>query len=349
MNKCLKRLGFVRCPQEHAVYTRRKAGQLLVVGIYVDDLIVTGTNVTEISKFKQQMSAEFDMSDLGLLSYYLGIEVSQKEGRICLKQAAYAKRVLEKSGMLECNPTKYPMEAKLHVGKDEFGTPVDSTDYRRVIGCLRYLTHTRPDLMYAVGIASRYMEKPTQKHQQIVKQILRYVKGTMDFGLTYEKDDRKHEVLGYTNSSWISDLDDSKSTGGMAFYLNKNLVSWSSQKQKTVALSSCEAEFMAATAATCQGIWLAGLLQEITRVDAPPIQLYVDNKSAMDLMKNPVFHGRSKHINMRFHFIRDCVERGEISVIHVRFEEQRADIFTKALPKLKFAEMRELLGVKDLR
>ncbi|KAL4589803.1 hypothetical protein LXL04_002713 [Taraxacum kok-saghyz] len=275
LNKFLKGLGFARCPQEHAVYTRRKVGQLLVVGIYVDDLIVTGTNVTEISKVKQQMSAEFDISDLGLLSYYLGIEVSQREGRIRLKQAAYTKRVLEKSGMLECNSTKYPMEAKLHVGKDEFGTPVDSTDYRRVIGCLRYLTHIRPDLMYAVGIASRYMEKPTQKHQQFVKQILRYVKGTMDFGLTYEKDDRNHEVLGYTDSSWISDLDNSKSTGGMAFYLNKNLVSWSSQKQKTVAL-----------------------------------------------------------------------ELGEISVIHVRSEEQRADIFTKALPKLKFAEMRELLGTR---
>ncbi|KAI3724748.1 hypothetical protein L2E82_36536 [Cichorium intybus] len=172
--------------------------------------------------------------------------------------------------MIECNPTKYPMEAKLHVGKDEFGTPVDSTDYRRVIGCLRYLTHTRPDLMYVVGM---------------------YVVGIA--------------------SSW-------------------------------------EAEFMAATGgAACQGIWLAGLSHELTRVDLRPVRLYVDNKSA-DLMKNPVFHGRSKHSNMRFHFIRDCVERGEISVAYVRSEEQRADILTKALPKLKFAEMRKLLGVKDL-
>lgn len=126
LHRCLKGLGFVRCPQEHDVYTRRKAGEVLVVGIYVDDLIVTGTNVAEIKKFKEQMSTEFDMSDLGLLSYYLGIEISQREGCIYLKQAAYAKLVLERSGMIECNSTKCPMEAKSHVGKDEFGTPVDS-------------------------------------------------------------------------------------------------------------------------------------------------------------------------------------------------------------------------------
>lgn len=144
------------------------------------------------------------------------------------------------------------------------------------------------------------------------------------------------------------DLDDRRGTTGTLFYFSDNLVTWSSQKQQTVALSSCEAEFMAATSAACQAVWLRNLLKDLTGWESSSVKLYVDNKLAIELMKNPVFHGRSKHIDTKFHFIRECVEKEIITVEHINGEEQRADVLTKALPRIKYIEMRNLLGVKNL-
>jgi len=199
---------------------------------------------------------------------------------------------------------------KLH--KDLDGTPTDSTEYRRIIGCLRYLLHTRPDLSYSVGIASRYMERPTITHHKVVKQILRYLRGIVHYGLVYVKGNQEVGIVGYSDSDLVGDQDGRRSTSGMAFYLNESLISWNSQKQKTLALSSCEVEFMAATTAACQGLWLRNLISELTSLKLKPVILFIDNKSAIALMKNPVFHGRSKHIDTRFHFIRREIERGGI-------------------------------------
>ncbi|KAJ9560140.1 hypothetical protein OSB04_005300 [Centaurea solstitialis] len=348
LDKCLKGLKFERCGLEHAVYTRKEGGNLLIVGVYVDDLVVTGNCDEDVKYFKEQMSREFEMSDLGLLSYYLGIEVSQHEDGISLKQTAYAKNVLLKAGMEDCNPSQFPMEHKEELTKDEEGVLVDPTQYRSIIGGLRYLTHTRPDISYAVGIVSRFMERPTLKHMQAVKRILRYVRGTVDYGLIYVQEHKGDAIIGFSDSNHARDAEDRRSTGGMAFYLNENLITWGSKKQQCVALSSCEAEFMAATTATCQGIWVSRLVHEITGKKVGPFMLYLDNKSTVDLIKNPVFHGRSKHIDLKYHFIRECVERGDVIVKRVCSKEQRADIFTKPLPRLQFIEMRRMLGVKNL-
>ncbi|KAG6524466.1 hypothetical protein ZIOFF_014375 [Zingiber officinale] len=349
LNRSLKELSFKICNQEHAVYTRGKREASILVGVYVDDLIVTGRSTEGINKFKQQMMTEFEMSDLGLLSYYLGIEVEQQKSRILLRQSAYAKKILSQFQMADCNATKQPMEPKTPLHKDLEGTPIDATEYRRIIGCLRYLLHTRPDLSYSVGMASRYMEKPTSMHHKVVKQILRYLKGTIYFGLAYTKGPQEISIFGYSDSDLAGDLDGRKSTSGMAFYFNESLVSWNSQKQKTVALSSCEAEFMAATTAACQALWLRSLVSELTGEEPKPVTLFVDNRSAIALMKNPVFHGRSKHIDTKFHFIRECVEKGQIMVEFINTGEQRADALTKALPGVKLAAMRQLLGIRDLQ
>lgn len=302
--------------------------------------------MSAISEFKAQMASKFDMSDLGKLNYYLGIEVKQGKGYIQLNQSGYARKILNKGGMLHCNPTKVPMHPKDVIGKDESGTEVNSTEFKSVVGGLRYLVHTRPDIAYSVGIVSRFMERPTLLHQSAVKRILRYVQGTLDFGLTYVQDSANKVLIGYSDSDLAGNVDDRKSTTGMVFYLNKSLISWTSQKQRCVALSSCEAEFMAATMAACQAIWLKKLLSQITKVDIDPVTLYIDNKSALELAKNPVFHGRSKHIDVRYHFIRECVENGDILVKYVRTEEQCADSLTKALTSVKFEAMRNLLGVR---
>ncbi|KAG6527283.1 hypothetical protein ZIOFF_009380 [Zingiber officinale] len=336
---CLVELGFKKCIQEHAVYTRGEGEASILVGVYVDDLIVTGSSTGIINKFKQQMMIEFEMSDLGLLSYYLGIEVEQQKSRILLRQSTYAKKILSQFKMADCNATKHSMEPKTQLHKDLEGTPVDATEYRRAIGCLRYLLHTRPDLSYPVGMASRYMERLTTMHHKVVKQILRYLKGTIHFGLTYIKGPQEISIFGYSDSDLAGDLNGRKSTSGMTFYFNESLVSWNSQKQKIVAFSSCEAEFMEATTAACHALWLRSLTSELTGEKPKPVTLFVDNKSAIALMKNPVFHGRSKHIDTRFHFIRECVENGQIVVEFINTGEQRADVLTKALSGVKLAVM----------
>ena len=236
----------------------------------------------------------------------------------------------------------------MQLHKDADGEPIDATEYRRIIGCLHYLLHTRPDLSFVIGVASRFMERPTILHQKAVKHILRYLKGTVHYGLVYPRRSSEMVITGYSDSDLAGDMDDRKSTGGMIFYLNDSLISWNSQKQKTVALSSCEAEFMAAIAAACQALWLRSLLAELTGEELKKIKLFVDNKSAIALMKNPDFHGCNKHIDTRFHFIRDCVEDGHIAVEFISSEEQRANALTKALPTARMATMRHLLGVRDL-
>lgn len=230
LDRYLKSLGFSRCTQEYLVYTRKREGKFLIIGVYVDDLLVTRNCHEEVKCFKQEMNEKFEMSDLGLLSHYLGIEVHQDDVGITLKQEAYAKSILTKTRMLHCNPITCPLEHKVQLTKDEEGELVDPTEYRSIVGGLRYLTHTRPDISFVVGVVSRFMEKPTTKHLQAVKGILRYVKGTLDYGLAYTKGEGKVTISGYSDSDLEMDVNDRRSTSGMAFYVNGNLVTWSSQK-----------------------------------------------------------------------------------------------------------------------
>ncbi|KAM3194681.1 hypothetical protein ACQJBY_070996 [Aegilops geniculata] len=348
LDESLCALGFERCPSEHAVYRRGTGGSLLIVGVYVDDLIITGAAMPEIDTFKQQMTTMFRMSDLGKLSYYLGIEVSQERDRIVLGQAAYAKRLLERAGMEDCNPSNTPMEARLKLSKESTAALVDKTTYRSIIGGLRYLVHTRPDISFAVGYLSRFMEKPAADHYAAVKHLLRYVAGTLDHGCAYERGEGVLQLTGYSDSDHAGDTDDRKSTTGVFFFLGKSPVSWQSQKQRVVALSSCEAEYMAATAAACQGIWLSRLLGEMLNKEAARPKLLVDNKSAISLEKNPVFHDRSKHIKIRYNFIRECVEQGRVFIDYVRTSEQLADALTKALGCLAFQELRRRIGMVEI-
>lgn len=195
-----------------------------------------------------------------------------------LRQTGYTKGLLKKAGMFGCNPTPYPMEPREQLNKDNTGKVVDSTVYKSLVGGLTFLVHTRPDIWYAVGMVSCYMERPTVKHLNAVKRIFCYVSGTLEYGLLYTENSRNHLMSGYFYSDLGGNMDDRKRTSGIAFYLSESLVTWVSQKQRCVALSSCEAEFMAATAAACQGIWLNNLLSRIMDVNIGPVVLYIDNQ-----------------------------------------------------------------------
>jgi len=247
-----------------------------------------------------------------------------------------------------CNPANTPMEERLRLSKNSTAAPVDPTHYRRLIGSLRYLVHTRPDLAYAVGYVSRFMERPTVEHQGAVKRILRYLAGTLDFGLHYTKAPGGTRFIGYTDSDLAGDVDTSKSTSGSLFFLGSCLVSWHSIKQKVVALSSCEAEYIAASTAATQALWLSRLLAELLGRGVEVVELKMDSKSALALAKNPVFHEKSKHIRIKYHFLRSCLEDGTIKAEHVSTTDQLADILTKSLGKAKFQEMRGRIGFRQI-
>ncbi|WVZ76853.1 hypothetical protein U9M48_024780, partial [Paspalum notatum var. saurae] len=334
LDSTLKDLGFTRSPLEHGLYAHGEGRSRLLVGVYVDDLIIIGADSKVIDGFKKQMKGEFKMSDLGLLSFYLGIEVQQALGEIILSQAAYASRIVEKASLMGCNPFK--------LSKESSAPPVDSTEYRSLVGSLRYLVNTRLGLAFSVGYVSRFMEKPTEEHLAAVKRIVRYVAGTIQYGCRYKRDSNCG-LKGYSDSDLAGDVDTRKSTTGVLFFLGKSL----SQKQRAVALSSCEAEYIAAATAACQGIWLARHLGDLRSTATEAVELKVHNKSALALIKNPVFHDRSKHIQTRYHFIRESWENGEIMPDFVGTEGQLADILTKALPRSSFEELRTKLGLHE--
>nr|GEV11865.1 ribonuclease H-like domain, reverse transcriptase, RNA-dependent DNA polymerase [Tanacetum cinerariifolium] len=318
LDQNLKSLDFKKCNLEQAVYTKRSKTSTLIVGVYVDDLIITGTPRKEIDLFKSQMEDKFEMSDLGLLAYYLGIEVTQTRGEITIKQTGYINKILKETSMTDSNDTKIPMDPGTKLVKAEDGNSVDATHYRSLIGSLAYLLHTRPDLSYSVGLLSRFMQDPKDHHLKAVKQVIRYIKGTKEHGIIYKKEGGCR-ITGYSDSSYGINTDQGKGTTRIVFYFGESPITWCTQKQAIVALSSCESKFMAATGAACQALWLKRLLSELTGWEEKRITLKVDNISVITLVRNPVFHGRSKNIDIRYHFIRECVENGHINVEHEEF------------------------------
>lgn len=349
LDRTLLSFGFRRSPSEHAIYIRQDDGKQLVIEVYVDDLVITGSNNIDIRSFKKQMATAFKMSDLGLLHYYLGIEVKQGAEGISLSQGTYAGKILEKSGMADCNPCHVPMEPRLKLSKFSTEQPVDATAYRSVVGSLRYLVNTRPDLAFAVGYVSRFLEDPREDHLAAVKRIVRYVAGTQGWGLWFSRGKKEEPCLtGFSDSDYAGDVDTSKSTSGVIFFLSGSPITWQSMKQKVVAQSSCEAEYIAAANAASQALWLARVLAEVQGTTPRAPMLKVDNKSAIALIKNPVLHGQSKHIRVKYHFVREAAEEGMIDVEFIRSDDQLSDILTKALGKSKFCELRERIGLIDV-
>ena len=338
LHSCLIPLGFIKSNYEQSLYLKQSNANTLIVGVYVDDLIVTGPSSTVIEIFKVEMTREFDISNLVSLSSYLRIEVKQGKSFIFLSQIAYAQKLLQYAKFRECNAATIPLEARAQF-TNEGSSTVNSTAYRSLIGNLRYLTHTRPHLLLSVGILSQYMENPNQEHYNGVKRVLRYVKGTEDYQLLYKKGELKEELIGYNDNDFAGDCNYRKSTSRHIFSFSGMAVIWSSQKQSVVALSSCEAEYIAATTATCQAVWMNRLIGELMNNEEIKVKLMVDNQSEIMLSKNPVHHNRTKHIDIPYHFIRECVEDKKIEIVFIRTEDQLVDIFTKALERFKFQEM----------
>jgi hypothetical protein len=240
-------------------------------------------------------------------------------------------------------------QERLKLSRHSKAEKKDATLYCKLIGSLRYLVHTCPDLIYAVGYLSRFMQWPMAEHMAALKRVLRYVAGMIDYSCFYRRGKGGAELISYNDSDYAGDIDDSHNTSGVLFFLDSSLVSWNSLKQRGVTMSSCEAEYVAATSAATQGVWLAWLLTDLRQEEAEPVELRVDNKSALTLLKNPVFHERSKHIRVRYHYVRQCVEEGSVHAEFISTQDQLADIGTKAFGRVRFQELHARIGMVQIK
>ncbi|KAL0424084.1 UNVERIFIED_CONTAM: Retrovirus-related Pol polyprotein from transposon TNT 1-94 [Sesamum radiatum] len=339
--------GFRKSASEATLYVKTKgAAEVLLICLYVDDLIYTGNSVALINNFKKIMVSEFEMTDLGEMSYFLGLEVRQSEDGIFISQHKYVKDLLEKYNMKECNAIRTPMIMNQKFCLDDGEEKVDVQLYRSLVGSLLYLTNSRPDILQATALLSRFMQNPSNIHFGAAKRILRYLKGTRSFGLWYSNSNN-FELLGFSDSDWAGSIDDRKSTTGYLFMLGSNAISWCSKKQPSTALSSSEAEYMAVSLAACQAIWLRRILGDMKQHQEKATTIFCDNQSTISMTKNPVHHNRTRHIDTRHHYIRELVNEGSIKIEHCNSQEQVADLFTKPLSAEKFTYFRGRLGVTD--
>lgn len=232
--------------------------------------------------------------------------------------------------MLESNEVNSLIVPGFKISKDEDEITVDEMYFKQLVGSLMYLTATRPDMMFVTSLISRYMAKPAELHLQAAKRALRYLKGTVNYDIHYKRGG-DGKLLAFTNSDYAGDMEDRKSTSGYVFLLSSGAVSWSSKKQPIVTLSTMEAEFVAAAVCACQAIWMKRVLKELGHGDEVCTHIKCDNSSTIKLSKNPVMHGRSKHIDVRYHFLRSLTKEGLIALVHCGSDDQVADVITRPL------------------
>ncbi|XP_042380465.1 uncharacterized mitochondrial protein AtMg00810-like [Zingiber officinale] len=337
---------FSKSNADSSLFVKLGNSEKLMVLIYVDDLIVTGSNVESAKKLKKHLQQLFPIKDLGSLKYFLGIEMANSSKGFYLNQRKYALDLLKDAQMVDSKPAHTPLDSKQKpYSKGE--VLKNLAHYQKLVGKLIYLTITRPDLSYAVNIASQYMHAPTNQHLSLVKRILRYLKGSIGRGIIMTSNGHT-KVEGYTDSDWAGNSLDRKSTTGFCITVGGNLVSWKSKKQEVVARSSAEAEYRAMATTACELVWLKSLLSDLGCPCATPMILYCDNQAAMQIAANPVFHERTKHIEVDCHFIRQQVQSKLIKTCYVRSQDQLADVFTKALPSTQFQCLLSKLGSQNL-
>lgn len=339
-NMLVSSLKFKRSKCDPCVYVKGSDNNKIILAVYVDDVLIFGSNRNNIDSVKKCIAEKFDIVDLGKCSKVLGLNVKSNSGEIIISQKLYAEEVLKKCGMSECNTAPTPMDSgqKLEGCVSEPCSDcgkVNPSDYRAIIGSLMFLAvSTRPDISYAVSALSRFNNKPHLIHFTAAKRVLRYIKGTITCGIRYVK--TGNPIYGYVDADWGNDAGDRKSYTGYVFMMAGGPISWESKKQPTVALSSTESEYMAATQGAKEVVFIRNLLQELDQHNSDdPTTLYCDNFGAGELSRNIGYHSRSKHIDLRHHFIRELVENETIVVKHIGTTEMLADILTKALAKTK--------------
>lgn len=348
----LKEAGFVQRKSDYSLYVRSKNNSISVLLVYVDDIILTGNNESELESIKAWFSSKFKLKDLGKLKYFLGIEVLYSDKGITLSQRKYCLELLDEFGMLAAKPVGNPLEQNLIVTNLQNSSSDDSelvsvTEYQKLIGKLIYLNLTRPDIAYTVSCLSQFMHRPLNSHLKVAMRLLRYLKQSPGKGNFFSKSE-SFELKGYSDSDWGKCLATRRCITGYCVYLGNSLICWKSKKQSTVSRSSAEAEFRALAALSCEIVWLNKLLKDLNIKQTLPVSMFCDSKAAILIASNPVFHERTKHFEIDLFFVREKVIAGILSVFKIHTDEQPADIFTKGLSVSQHAYLCKKLAMSDV-
>ena len=337
----LKDEGFSQSEVDTCVYYKWEGKSKTIVIVWVDDIIIATSSESALKRVKDSLSKMFKMKDLGRLSWFLGIEFKYQKGVIEMNQTKYLEKILKRFNMSDCKPKSTPCDVGSNtVTSCDHKELADATLYREIVGSLIYcMSATRPDICYVVTYLSQYMSEPTQVYMSIAKRVLRYLKGTMNKSLRFVKSENPLTLYGYCDADWGSE-EDRKSITGYVFKMNEDeqssVISYKSKKQQSVALSTCEAEYMALSAATQEVKFLTQLFLDMSGEETSKgVKLYVDNQGAIALAKNPVHHQRSKHIDIRYHYVRQEVQNGSIDLDYIPSSENIADMFTKPVSRVK--------------
>ncbi|XP_057780133.1 uncharacterized mitochondrial protein AtMg00810-like [Salvia miltiorrhiza] len=306
-------------------------GKFLGLVVYVDDILLASNDDNLVDSFKAFLSNNFKFKDLGRPSYFLGLEIARNTKGIYLCQRKYVLDLLKDAGLLNCRPASTPMESGKHLDLEEGPSLTDFTPYRRLVGRLLYLCLTRPDITFAVHNLSQFLSKPCEGHMAAAERILRYLKGTIGHGLFFDKNSTM-DLSSFSDADWASCPATRRSVTGFAIFLGSSLISWKSKKQSTISRSSAEAEYRAMAQTSCEVTWVRNLLLEFGIRQSRATPLYCDNKAAVYICNNPVFHERTKHIEIDCHTVRNKYLAGELKPLHIKNDLQLADVLTKALP-----------------
>ncbi|GAU20316.1 hypothetical protein TSUD_337970 [Trifolium subterraneum] len=339
--------GYIQSKADYSLFTKHSGAGFTVILVYVDDLVLGGTDMNEINAVKTLLHDKFSIKDLGVLKYFLGFEVARSKTGISLCQRKYTLDLLEDAGLTGAKPCATPMQPHLQLHK-ESGNPLsDPTTYRRLIGRLLYLTHSRPEIAYTVSKLSQFLSAPTDEHMLAGLHVLKYLKNNPGKGLLFSTSSSL-KIKGFSDSDWGACPDTRRSTTGFCFFIGTSLVNWKSKKQSVVSRSSSEAEYRALAQATCEGQWLLYLLKDFHITHDFPMVIYCDNQSALHIAANPVFHERTKHIEINCHVVRDKIQAGILHLLPVSSKDQVAYILTKSLHPGPFNSLESKLGLFDI-
>ncbi|KAH9764120.1 retrovirus-related pol polyprotein from transposon RE1 [Citrus sinensis] len=338
--------GFKNSKSDTSLFFRRIESKIVIMLIYVDDIIITGSDSQGIEEVIKDLNTSFALKDLGNLNFFLGIQVQRSQNSLLLSQVKYIQDLLTKTEMTDCKGIETPFSTSEKLKKGVGNRFHDPTLYRSVIGSLQYAVLTRLELAFSVNKLSQFMSDPRQPHWVACKRVLRYLKNTMNMCLSFKKSEHL-DLIAYTDADWATDPDDRRSISGYCVYLGDNLVAWSSRKQGMVARSTAESEYRAMALCSTEITWINSLLGELKmEVENVPIIL-CDSTSAAAIAANPVYHSRTKHFEIDLHFLRDKVTKGELEINYIGSNDQIADVLTKPLPHHKFSCFRSKLKVID--
>uniref|UniRef100_A0A2N9FA25 Integrase catalytic domain-containing protein n=1 Tax=Fagus sylvatica TaxID=28930 RepID=A0A2N9FA25_FAGSY len=350
-------IGYTRCEYDCCVYVRiLEDGSYIFLLLYVDDMLIAAKSMCEVNRLKSLLHKEFEMKDLGVAKKILGMEIRRdREARkLWLSQKNYIRKVLEKFSMLDAKPVSTPLANHFRLSgsqcpkNEEEIENMSKVPYASAVGCLMYaMVCTRPDLAHAVSTVSRYMANPGREHWNAVKWIFRYLKGTAEHGILFSRQPGTNSVVGYVDADYAGEVDDRRSTTGYVFTLSGGPICWKSTLQSIVAMSTTEAEYMAVAEVAKEALWLKGLVKELG-LNQGGVQMHCDSQSAIYLAKNQVYHARTKHINVRFHKIRELIVTGDIVLEKVHTSENAADMLTKPVTTAKFKHCLDLVNVSSL-